>query len=232
MTFGQLWTVMGVGLALLVVPRLLPGTTGPAEDLADRFAAAAIAGLALGWLVLVGAQRQLGASAPAGAASDVAFWSGVILTASLYVGRGRQRAFVSPTARLGDLAPWLLGTYGTYVSLCWLRSACLAFGSGATRWGPEAAVGVALAVGAVALHRWWPAGDGQRVSIALLALASTRLALASTHLPARPASAALAVAVAAGALTATTYRAHQARRFPSGTGRSPKPSTPHEQMGG
>lgn len=134
MSFGLLWSVTAAGAIVFAAPYLLrPSSDGPAE-VGDRFAASVALGAALGILAAEVLSARRGLQMPSRTATDVGFWVAACAGAAIYAGRAKRRAFVTATARVADVVPWVLLAYGAYLALCWLRSTCAAIRGHSTEW--------------------------------------------------------------------------------------------------
>lgn len=225
MTFGVLWTVTAVCVVVFAAPYVLRPTTDRPVEVGDRFVACIAVGLAAGWAVGSGAANALGSRTSMTA--DTAFWAAALGVSAAYVGPARKRAFVPVTARLADLAPWVLAAYGTYLGLCWLRGACSALGGGGPEPGAvgEAVAGAALVAAGVALHRAWPLTESQRVAAAVLALAAFRLAL--SPVAGRPVTAAAGAVVGCALIWGAARKAVRSRQYSTVAGhQGPRRSRP------
>ena len=216
MTFGLLWSVTVVGAVVFAAPYLLrPSSDGPAE-VGDRFAVSVALGAGLGILAAEVLSASGGLQVPSRTATDVGFWVAACAGAAIYAGRAERRAFVTATARVADVVPWVLLAYGAYLALCWLRSTCASIGGTAQNGaGAETIAGIVLMVGAVILHRAWPLGEHRRVAAAVVAVATVRIVLASLHVPVgdRPASTLAAAMVGLMAGFVVLARLLRTRRY-------------------
>lgn len=216
MTFGLLWSVTVVGAVVFAAPYLLrPSSDGPAE-VGDRFAVSAALGAVVGILAAEVLSARGGLQMPSRTATDVGFWVAVCAGATIYAGRAKRRAFVTASARVADVVPWVLLAYGAYLALCWLRASCASIGgTPAAGAGAETVAGIVLMVGAVTLHRAWPLGEHRRVAVAIVAVATVRIVLASLHVPVgdRPASTLAAAMVGLTAGFLALARLSRTRRY-------------------
>jgi hypothetical protein len=215
MTFGLLWSVTAVGIAVFAAPFVLrPSADGP-SDVGDRFAVSVAVGAGLGVLVAEVLSVQGGPLMPPKSSTDVGFWVAAGTCVGIYAGRGKRRAFMSAAARVADVVPWVLLSYGVYLSLCWLRSTCASIG-GAPNSGVDAELvaGILLMASAAILHRAWPLGEQRQVVTGVVAIAAARIVLAPLHLPVgdRPVSALVAVVVVLTAGVLGALRIRRTRR--------------------